>query len=154
MTVTSSTPESNLQNIFFNDAEVSARKIFKELKVLFDADGWSAFDKEQAALFDDLNAAFGATPVDTKDDAEAAQHNSTQEGQKRSYLEKRGHSDRTESASYQLLTVGRLGTNKTVLGDGISKLKYRSDHVEFSGVDGLQHRSVWCDSSTCGALPR
>jgi len=45
-------------------SKVTPKTKYKELKALFDKDGWSAFDKEQTALFDDLNEVFGEAAID------------------------------------------------------------------------------------------
>lgn len=46
------------------DEKITPKKKYEELKALFDEHGWSAFDKEQKLLFDNLNAKFGKTLFD------------------------------------------------------------------------------------------
>jgi hypothetical protein len=109
--------------------EVTPKTKYKELKAIFDKGGWAAFDKTQTALFDDLTAVYGERVVDSRAATIAAEFVSMRETLDRSFLDKRGDSERTESAHYLRILTTKLGRNVTVLGDRISRLKCCSDGV-------------------------
>ena len=46
------------------DEKIAPKKKYEEMKALFDEHGWSAFDKEQKMLFDNLDAKFGKALFD------------------------------------------------------------------------------------------
>jgi hypothetical protein len=132
-----------------NGNTVTPKQKYKELKALFDKDGWRAFDKDETTLFDDLTAVSGDNFRDVKDAASAAELKLEQDNLKRCYLDRFGESDRIESTPYIRLVKARLGRNVAVFGDGITMLKCFSGevwHDAFSTPIGFawppQHQAI------------
>src|SRR5260370_11336696 len=118
------------------DKKVTPEKEYEELKAIFFEYGWSAFDKEMQAHFDELRAKYGEavidggeigafkTTFDIKPSVQARRDEDAFEAaNKRSVLDNRGPS-RTESV--YMLRSRPSGANVTVLGDGIGLAKVRN----------------------------
>jgi hypothetical protein len=100
------------EKYYINGKEVTARKKYNNLKALVADEGWPVLDEEQAEIFDDLNEAFGAVPVDES-----------------SGLDVPDDSDRTESVHALRDRLKNLGACVTVTGDVYSRLKFRRGGV-------------------------
>jgi hypothetical protein len=104
---------------------LTPKAMFKKLA----ARGWSALDKDEKALFDDLTSVYAV--IDNKDSQAAADFKSNEDNLDSCYLSPRApyDKDRTESVHYQLLAARKLGQNVTVLGDSVSQWKCCSGGV-------------------------